>query len=99
MTALKLLIIVLPIIHACGAEVDQPDSDNQTPLFICVQNAIVHSSFATVERLLAAGASVRSVDRFGRVPLHSAAHWKVKELLRVLLEAKSYVNTVSYNLQ
>ena len=35
-----------------------------------------------------------STDRYGRVPLHSAAHWKLKELIRVLLAAKSYVNVV-----
>ena len=41
-----------------GAEVDKPDKEEQTALHICVQNAIVHSSYAAVERLLAAGASV-----------------------------------------
>lgn len=37
---------------------DKPDKEEQTALHICVQNAIVHSSYAAVERLLAAGASV-----------------------------------------
>lgn len=37
-----------------------------------------------------------SADRYGRVPLHSAAHWKLKELIRILLEANSYVNVVDY---
>lgn len=41
-----------------GAEVDKPDKEEQTALHICVQNAIVHSSYAAVEHLLAAGASV-----------------------------------------
>ncbi|KAK3802234.1 hypothetical protein RRG08_004524 [Elysia crispata] len=77
-----------------GAEVDKADKENQTPLYICVQNAIVHSSYATVMRLLAAGASVNIPDRYGRVPLHGAAHWKLKELIRVLLESNSHVNAV-----
>lgn len=41
-----------------GADINKSDKENQTPLYICVQNAIVHSSYAAVERLLAAGASV-----------------------------------------
>lgn len=46
------------IIICTGAEVDKPDKEEQTALHICVQNAIVHSSYAAVERLLAAGACV-----------------------------------------
>lgn len=46
------------ILTFSGADINKPDKDLQTPLYICVQNAIVHSSYAAVDRLLAAGASV-----------------------------------------
>ena len=41
-----------------GADINMPDKEGQTPLYICVQNAIVHSSYAAVEELLRAGASI-----------------------------------------
>ena len=51
--------VVFDCVTCCtGAEVDKPDKEEQTALHICVQNAIVHSSYAAVERLLAAGARV-----------------------------------------
>jgi len=45
-------------LFVAGADLNKSDKDGQTPLYICVQNAIVHSSYATVEMLLAAGAKV-----------------------------------------
>ena len=44
--------------QSLGADLNKSDKEGQTPLYICVQNAIVHSSYATVEMLLAAGAKV-----------------------------------------
>lgn len=41
-----------------GADINQADKEGQTPLYICVQNAFVHSSYAAVECLLSAGASI-----------------------------------------
>ncbi|WAR22633.1 FEM1C-like protein [Mya arenaria] len=60
------------------------DKDGQTPLYICVQNAVIHSSYATVEMLLAAGANVHQSDRNGKSPIHVAAHWKIKDMIRIL---------------
>ena len=50
--------LVLNISLLLGADLNKSDKEGQTPLYICVQNAIVHSSYATVEMLLAAGAKV-----------------------------------------
>jgi ankyrin repeat protein len=41
-----------------GANINQADKEGQTPLYICVQNAFVHSSYTAVECLLSAGASI-----------------------------------------
>lgn len=86
--------VLVDMLVKAGAEVDKPDKEEQTALHICVQNAIVHSSYAAVERLLAAGASVNVRDLYGRAPIHIAAHWKIREMLRLLIAAGSEVDLV-----
>ncbi|XP_041370248.1 poly [ADP-ribose] polymerase tankyrase-like [Gigantopelta aegis] len=88
--------ILVDILVQSGADINKPDQENQTPLYICVQNAIVHSSYATVERLLAAGSSVHMCDKDGMAPIHVAAHWKLKDIIRMLLKAKSDVNATDH---
>lgn len=83
---------LVDILVQAGADINRADKDGQTPLYICVQNAIVHSSYATVEKLLSAGASVDKCDNSGKSPLNVAAHWKLKDMIRLLLAAKSNVN-------
>ena len=56
----KIFFFFFFFFSSAGADVDIPDKEDQTALHICVQNAIVHSSYAAVERLLAAGASVNA---------------------------------------
>ncbi|KAL4232108.1 hypothetical protein ACF0H5_009684 [Mactra antiquata] len=77
------------------AELDKPDKEGQTPLYICVQNAIIHSSYATVEMLLAAHANVEKSDRNGKAPIHVAAHWKIKDMLRILASS-TCVNKIDH---
>lgn len=86
--------ILVDMLVKAGAEVDKPDKEEQTALHICVQNAIVHSSYAALERLLAAGAAVNVRDIYGRAPIHIAAHWKIREMLRLLINAGSEVDMV-----
>ncbi|XP_045188897.1 serine/threonine-protein phosphatase 6 regulatory ankyrin repeat subunit B-like [Mercenaria mercenaria] len=85
--------VLVDILTQAGADLNKADKEGQTPLYICVQNAIVHSSYATVEMLLAAGARVHQSDRNGKAPIHVAAHWKIKDMLRILASA-STVNRI-----
>ncbi|XP_064601536.1 serine/threonine-protein phosphatase 6 regulatory ankyrin repeat subunit A-like [Liolophura sinensis] len=89
--------VLVDILVREGADINKPDKDLQTPLYICVQNAIVHSSYAAVDRLLAAGASVNGCDKAGQAPIHVAAHWKLKDMIRVLLNVNSDVNMIDYS--
>ncbi|XP_046554941.1 ankyrin repeat, PH and SEC7 domain containing protein secG-like [Haliotis rubra] len=86
--------VLVDILVQAGADINKADLESQTPLYICVQNAIVHSSYATVERLLAAGASVNMADKSGKIPIHVAAHWKLKDMIRILLNANSDINSM-----
>ncbi|KAL3864580.1 hypothetical protein ACJMK2_006245 [Sinanodonta woodiana] len=81
--------VLLDILMQAGADINLSDKEGQSPLYICVQNAIIHSSYATVEMLLAAGASVHQSDKSGMCPLHVAAHWKLKDMIRILLNSSS----------
>ncbi|XP_029644945.1 serine/threonine-protein phosphatase 6 regulatory ankyrin repeat subunit B isoform X2 [Octopus sinensis] len=83
---------LVDILVQAGADINRADKDGQTPLYICVQNAIVHSSFATVQKLLTAGASLDKCDNSGKSPLNVAAHWKLKDMISILLTAHSDVN-------
>ncbi|CAG2209586.1 uncharacterized protein LOC143072438 [Mytilus galloprovincialis] len=84
--------ILLDILLKAGADINKCDKAGQTPLYICVQNAIVHSSYRAVERLLSGGASLQLSDNAGKSPLHVAAHWKLKDMIKILLRADTDVN-------
>lgn len=88
---------LLDILMQFKADINKADKEGQTPLYICVQNAIVHSNYAAVDRLLAANASVTACDKAGQAPIHVAAHWKLKDMLRKLLNAESDVNLTDYS--
>uniref|UniRef100_K1Q9H1 Ankyrin repeat and protein kinase domain-containing protein 1 n=1 Tax=Magallana gigas TaxID=29159 RepID=K1Q9H1_MAGGI len=66
--------VLIEMLLKAGADINQADKEGQTPLYICVQNAFVHSSYAAVECLLSAGASINSdvnkLDNHGRTPLY-----------------------------
>lgn len=79
-----------------GADVNLADYGGKTPLYICVNNAIVHTSSCklAVQKLLSAGAILDKQDHNGQGPVHIAAHWKLVEILRMLINSKSNVNLV-----
>ncbi|KAK3094685.1 hypothetical protein FSP39_004903 [Pinctada imbricata] len=86
--------VLIDMLLKAGADINKADKEGQTPLYICVQNAIVHSSYAAVEQLLAAGASIYICDNAGKSPIHVAAHWKLKDMIKLLLCVNSDVNTL-----
>ncbi|KAH3832691.1 serine/threonine-protein phosphatase 6 regulatory ankyrin repeat subunit B-like [Dreissena polymorpha] len=87
--------VLVDILTQAGADLNKADKDGQTPLYICVQNAVIHSSYATVEMLLASNANVDQSDRNGKAPIHVAAHWKIKDMIRILA-SKTTVNKIDY---
>ncbi|XP_069140875.1 serine/threonine-protein phosphatase 6 regulatory ankyrin repeat subunit B-like [Argopecten irradians] len=84
--------VLIDMLLEAGADINKADKEGQSPLYICVQNAIVHSSYAAVRCLLKAGAAIHLSDNLGKTPIHVAAHWKLKDMSRMLLNENADVN-------
>ncbi|KAK6174475.1 hypothetical protein SNE40_017745 [Patella caerulea] len=88
--------VLIDILVKEDADVNLANKEDQTPLYICVQNAIVHSNFNAVVRILDAGASVDFRDKSGKAPIHIAAHWKLKDMISLLIRAKTDINIIDH---
>ncbi len=51
-----------------GADVNLADFKGKTPLYICVNNAVVHSCTSAIKKLLSAGAIV---DKYVTTSIHT----------------------------
>ena len=69
------------ILENSAISVDSLTIDDWTPFHYAVNNGYL----ATIEYLISKGASINTVDRFGRTALHWAVRYNFKEIVEYLL--------------
>lgn len=92
------LEILQSLINA-GADVNKPDQNGMTPLFDAAAGksfqlmsfALEGNGLASVELLLAHGASAMQVDNFGRTPLFLAASSGQESVVKLLIEKGAHL--------
>lgn len=80
---------IIPFLLAHNADPNINDLDKQSPL----QHAIAAGNKnGTAKYLIAHGANIHNVDKYGQTPLHDAVNFNRFELAKILLENGAYTD-------
>uniref|UniRef100_A0A915JM44 Ankyrin repeat protein n=1 Tax=Romanomermis culicivorax TaxID=13658 RepID=A0A915JM44_ROMCU len=85
---------IVKLLFAAGINIRSRDEDGNTALHICAKNSFVHNNARCIVTLLECGSAPNAKNRKGHTPLHLAATWGMTEVAGVLLQCKSYVDSV-----